>query len=373
MSQIVERHERRQPPPSTSRPERIDKMKFLILTIAISFWMKQAHGFCFLPLRSPQLHQSLRVSIVQEHVSARRSFLEDVTCWAVGVGISLLPSRPSEALSEIGSGNDAKQIVKSTKPFAPIEALVPAARVKLTIDRCVILANEIQLHPEDSHQNQKRQSELEQLLLNPQQFLRDDSTILNNQRLSFLPLSPPPFQLYHPGKAYMDTYDRNRRGLPLLFQPGAMLVQSGEINSWRRLKRQEAQRERQDEVRAALNAYTQALAYRADAYVLTVSAKERSQMVRQDNLPDVKQVIASDLGMRYLYRNQLLTSMSEVKAELQYRCDQQRQSGSTSMDVSELIVLLQDAQSACEQWFSLIEQDQVNAAVSIAQRETMAG
>lgn len=86
-------------------------------------------------------------------------------------------------------------------------------------------------------------------------------------------------------------------------------------------------------------------------------------MVRQDKLPDVKQVIASDIGMRYLYRNQLLTSMSEVKAELEYQRNRQEKDGSNDIDVSELVALLQDAQNACEQWFSLIEPDEINAAM----------
>ena len=90
-------------------------------------------------------------------------------------------------------------------------------------------------------------------------------------------------------------------------------------------------------------------------------------MVREDRLPDIKQVIASDMGMRYLYRNQLLTSMSEVKAELEYQLKGGEQA---CIDVSELLPLLLDAQSACDTWFGLIEPEQVQAAMRAVKQES---
>ena len=107
-----------------------------------------------------------------------------------------------------------------------------------------------------------------------------DNTLFDDA-VGFLP-GKAPAKKYEPAKAYLDTYDENRKSLPLAFQPGALLVQNGEIDSWRRLKRQEAAKESEDEIRAALNTYTQALTYRADAYLLTVSSQERSKMVRED-------------------------------------------------------------------------------------------
>ena len=191
-----------------------------------------------------------------------------------------------------------------------------------------------------------------------------DNALFGNA-VGFLP-GKAPTKKYEPAQAYLDTYDKNRKNLPLAFQPGALLVQNGEIDSWRRLKRQEAVQESQDEIRAALNTYVQALTYSADAYLLTVSTQERSKMVREDRLPDIKQVIASDMGMRYLYRNQLLTSMSEVKAELEYQLKGGEQA---CIDVSELLPLLLDAQSACDTWFGLIEPEQVQAAMRAVKEE----
>lgn len=303
----------------------------------------------------------------KENFLQRRTFLRTSAFYVSG-GVSLFCPVPVWSVSESKYiPNDQEK--QYTKPFAPTEALLPAIRVRTTIDWSLAVAKEIQSHPNDNQHNEQLQKKLESKLLSPQNYVRNvlsnDGGLSHGDAVGFSPLSMPTLaqQKYQPAKAYLDTYNRNRQDLPLMFQPGALLVQSGEIDSWRRLKRQEAKRETQDEIRAALNVYNQALTYRADAYLLTVSSQERSQMVRQDKLPDVKQVIASDMGMRYLYRNQLLTSMSEVKAELEYQRNRQEKDGSNDIDVSELVPLLQDAQNACEQWFSLIEPDEINAAM----------
>jgi hypothetical protein len=289
------------------------------------------------------------------------------------------------AASAVEDSIDALQVNKdeqtatsiTKRPFAPPEALLPATRVKWTIDRSVELAKEIKAHPNDGTGNQQRQSQLTSFLLTPGNYMRKNPTADNSlvgDAAGFLP-GKSSIKKYEPAKAYLDTYDTNRKRLPLVFQPGALLVQSGEIDSWRRLKRQEAVKESQDEVRAALNTYTQALTYRADAYLLTVSTQERSKMVREDRLPDTKQVIASDMGMRYLYRNQLLTSMADVKAELEYQMRQQNKgeeqaSDVSTIDVSDLLPLLLDAQTACETWFGLIDPEQIREATEIVERES---
>jgi len=53
-------------------------------------------------------------------------------------------------------------------------------------------------------------------------------------------------------------------------------------------------------------------------YLLNVDKATRSSMVREDRLPDVKQVITSDMGMRYLYRNQVITETDHVRAVFEY-------------------------------------------------------
>jgi hypothetical protein len=144
-----------------------------------------------------------------------------------------------------------------------------------------------------------------------------------------------------------------------------MLVQSGEIDTWKRLKRQERAREENDEIRAAFNTYTTNLSFSGDSYRLNVPKDERSRMIRDDALPDVKSVIASDMGMRYLYRNEVLTNMEDARAELQYQIGQ----GDGSFDATDLLEILRQAQSSCNKWFSLIDDSDVQNAMKEAKQE----
>ncbi|KAL3938946.1 MAG: hypothetical protein SGARI_001548 [Bacillariaceae sp.] len=274
-----------------------------------------------------------------------------------------------------------KTIIFNTMGMNPCHRLTDAVSF-CTIDSSVDLAKEIQAHPNDVTKNVQPQEQLKDLLLANRNYLANEnaatvagSSPSNTAVVGFAPTTTTTTasttKTFQPAKAYLDTYNRNRKELPLVFQPGALLVQNGEIDTWRRLKRQEAVREKQDDIRAALNAYTQALTYSADAYLLTVSSQERSKMVREDRLPDIKQVIASDMGMRYLVRNQLLTSMAEVKAELEYQLREQKQEEKPStIDVSELLPLLLDAQTACNQWFGFIDPDQVQEAMRMVENKS---
>lgn len=250
----------------------------------------------------------------------------------------------------------------SQKPNAPIEQLLPAARVKWNIER----ANQVAQSLVISHQTAQKEEEIQaswealrQLLLTPQDYTR-------GAQLSQIPAAP--------AKAYLDKYNRNRQKLNPLARPGALLVQSGEIDTWKRLKRQERQREAQDEIRAALNAYTSSLNFRSDAYLLNVPSAERKQMIRQDRLPDVSQVIQSDMGLRYLYRNELLTAMQEVRDELEYqlRLGSTPNSSEVSASSDDLLELLQKATIACNEWFSLIGESDVQEAMEIVQKEAQA-
>ena len=99
-------------------------------------------------------------------------------------------------------------------------------------------------------------------------------------------------------------------------------------------------------------------------------------MVREDRLPDVKQVITSDMGMRYLYRNQVLTAMDDVKAEFEYQQSallvKTRSSSDDDndnrvvVDWVELLDLLDVAGKAMDRWFSLIDSDDVRDAFEYA-------
>jgi hypothetical protein len=236
--------------------------------------------------------------------------------------------------------------------YAPTEALLPAARVKILIDQALDIANKlVREHDKGPVSVAALVNQLEELLLKPQNFVRSTTKSL-----------PP-----EPAKQYLQAYREGRQKLPLLAKPGAALVQSGEIDTWKRLKRQEEARERQDEILAALNVYTTQLSFDAARYSLTATKQERSDMIRNEKLPDVKTVISGDLDLRYLYRNQVLSDMDNARAELRY---QMKNSESGGFDATELRDLLLEAQSDLNQWFGLIDEESVKEALVIVMNES---
>ena len=238
----------------------------------------------------------------------------------------------------------------SRRPFAPIDTLVPATRVRLMIDDALQVTN--RLNQADVDNKRQLLTRLDALLLQPQNFTRGYQSI------------DVPKQ---PAQSYLDSYAQYRNSISLLERPGALLVQNGEIDTWKRLKRQEKAREDADEVRAALNLYTSNLNFNPDRYTLTGSKAERSQLIRNDQLPDVKNVIASDMGLRYLLRNEVLTALDDARAELRYQMEEDEKGN--AVDGTELVDILQRAKVSCDKWFGLIGEEDVAAALEIVQKE----
>ncbi|GFH55257.1 hypothetical protein CTEN210_11733 [Chaetoceros tenuissimus] len=121
-------------------------------------------------------------------------------------------------------------------------------------------------------------------------------------------------------------------------------------------------------IQIAFDTYTTYLRY-DDSYTLNVTPQEKSKMIRQDLLPDVKQVIQSDLDLRDLYRNAVMSRVDDARAELRYLLgiwDNYLLNGKWDEDLNaqELVTLLQDANSACNDWFHLISEEDVNAALN---------
>lgn len=181
----------------------------------------------------------------------------------------------------------------------------------------------------------------------------------NYTHSSFLP--PVPLK---PAQQYLDSYKQNVEQASWLQKPGAMLVQNGELDTWKRLKRQERQKESQDEIRAALNGYTNSISFDGTSYVLHAPKAERSTLIREDRLPDIKTVITADMGMRYLYRNDVLTAMEEARFELLYQLDK------PNFEVENILQLLIDAQAALALWFSLIDENDFRVALDVVGHET---
>jgi len=248
-----------------------------------------------------------------------------------------------------------KQPARAVAPFAPIDTLLPAARVKITLDNAVDIASKLVVDASadkglDNNKNKELLQDLESLLLIPQDYMKGTT-----------PIDVP----QQPAQSYLKSYEEYRNQVSILEKPGAMLVQNGEIDTWKRLKRQEKAREDTDEIRAALNYYTSNLNFNSDKFVLTASKEERSKMIRDDKIPDVKSVIASDMGLRYLLRNDLLTAFDDARAEVRYQMKQ----SSSSIDGSDLLELLLTAQSALNKWFDLINKEDALAALDIVKKE----
>ena len=86
-------------------------------------------------------------------------------------------------------------------------------------------------------------------------------------------------------------------------------------------------------------------------------------MIREDKIPDVKSVIASDMGLRYLLRNDILTACDDARAELKYQMKQ------STVDGRDLLDLLLAAQKASNEWFDLIDDKDTLTAIDIVSRE----
>lgn len=259
----------------------------------------------------------------------------------------------------------------NNRPFATNEALLPAVRVKLTLERASELTNQL-LVIQQTATGMKEKSDSSSDTSASNSY--DNSYYYPNlQTLQNLLLEPQnytqSFQLQgvpqKPAKQYLEAYKPMNGDLP--FQ--RYLIQNGDVNTWKNLKKKEKQYEKEDEVRAAFNAYTDVLSFSGDKYQLNVDSKTRSNMIRNDNLPELKQVVTSDMGMRYLYRNQILTSVDDVKAEFRYQLTLLVEDKYDELDFKELSRLLLEAQNSCDRWFSLIDPADVEAAILTVQNE----
>lgn len=147
----------------------------------------------------------------------------------------------------------------SFRPYAPLEALVPAARNRLLLTKCLALANE---------------------LVNKQNAGGDYESLETRLKQTI----PPPIS------NLVSSISRKTPWRPTQLTGTSM--------------------------RAAMNIYTANLRF-ADSYVLTASDTDKRSYIRQYNqLPNVKQVVAADLDLRDLYRNLVETKMDDAQAEL---------------------------------------------------------
>ena len=242
------------------------------------------------------------------------------------------------------------------QPYAPfLENLLPACRVRIYIDDILRATKSLQ----DAPDQQEIWRELEErLLLHPPSFVTTSEASSSKTYLQVNTWS-----------AWNKVQSEQKRAIdpfnePVI-DPASKLRQAfeqwGEQRQWKILRDRQLALERTNDMRAAFNAYTNNLVF-GESYVFTGSSEERKRRIRNDDLPDVTSVIRSDLDLRDLYRNQVLTAIDDAKAELQYQLTSEE-----PKSVTELADLLQQAKKSCDEWFRLVPDADVTAAMTAAQ------
>lgn len=197
------------------------------------------------------------------------------------------------------------------RPYAPMEALIPATQKRLLLKQCLDLSKDLVEKQRDGSDGEAVQSQLKQVL-------------------------PPPG---HP------VFQKPVLSMSRRYKMDQQVLKTLGGNDLSGLS-----------MRAAMNLYTANLKF-GESYVLTASDEDKKKFIRKYNqLPGVNQVIASDLDLRDLYRNQVQTKIEDAQAELY----------SEQSDAVELYILLGEADEACRQWFALISDGDVEAAEKAA-------
>lgn len=257
------------------------------------------------------------------------------------------------------------------RPSAPLEFLLPSARVGVYVYQALALAEEITKLKasmsgvlEGSEDQKKTESTIQMLdkllVTSPPSFIKsNDPTVSRGD-----PYNLPPIV----GEVAMQQRKQKERkqqsidvGLaPQLFEPMELM---GERRQWNRLVRAEQARENASEVRRALNVYTTNLNFNPNKYVYSGSKEEKSKLIRDDKLPTTTDVIRSDLDARDLYRNALQTALDDSLAEFLY------QKKNNFEDTADLVGLLKDAKVAIDKWFSFIPDEDIKQALEAVKGE----
>ena len=259
-------------------------------------------------------------------------------------------------------GEEEIQSRRQEKPFAPVTALLPAARCKLWIDRAHDLSSALSATSGDDYQKQSRLlADLSAVLSNrPNLFVNGEKLAKRTAKFSAQISTPV-------SRVNKEQWQSNRKSLDMPNQLQAMFNQADVERQWGMLQSSEAQREQANEIRAALNYYTQQLEF-GDSYQLTAPKEDRKRMIRNDELPTLTAVITSDLDLRDLYRNQLLTALDDATAEARYQLKEQEER-QTTVDVSDLVELMDEAYTSSSKWFAMIAPEDVQQAMEAVRQE----
>lgn len=296
-------------------------------------------------------------------VLSRRSWIDSCAIRSMQIAaLTACVTAASQARATTQDETTQTAASRGGKPYAPRAALLPAARLKVVVDQMYDLSTTL-----STTTNQERQY---QTLLEMNQLWTTRPPLFRSREERLPPRTVTPTAQLSTGvsSANKQQYQDIRKGLSLTDQMAAVLNQADVERQWGMLQYQESKREQGNELRAALNCYTSQLKFNADAYLLTASAKERKRMIRNDELPSVTAVITSDLDLRDLYRNDFLTAMEDATAELSYQLGT-KEKQEDSLDVSDVIDLMQQAHSSLAKWFELIAPIDVQEAMELVKNE----
>ncbi len=288
------------------------------------------------------LLQTLLLAVLVESLSAvpRRAFIAN----SVLTTSALL--QPTSAFAD-GRGG---------KPFAPLEALLPATRLKLWVDEIYVISKDLSIKTASAQQRITIQQMNDKLSNLPKLFQGETMAKRTNNPTAQLTTAI--------SSVNKDQYQMNRKSLNLGDKFTAMLNQADVERQWGMLQYAESKREEDNEMRAAFNFYSRQLTF-SDEYMLTASKEKKKEMIRNDELPSVAAVITSDLDRRDLYRNQFLTAIDDLTAEVAYQVKQQT---SEEIDVADTVSLMNEAHDAIENWFSLIASQDVEEAIAAVKK-----
>lgn len=117
--------------------------------------------------------------------------------------------------------------------------------------------------------------------------------------------------------------------------------------------------------------YTNALQYNPNKLTMHLTKSERKAFIREnESLFTVSAAITSDLDLRDLHRNEIVTLLQDIAAEIDYL---QRQKTCTSSEgttvlecnLSDLTTMIHDLEKECNIWFSFIPEEDVQQAYNL--------
>jgi hypothetical protein len=196
----------------------------------------------------------------------------------------------------------SREVDRGDKPFAPLEALLPATRLKLIVDRsssaCILFPRK------DERQGCTIRHSLQQLndiLSHPPKLFTSPKVSKQSSAVAQLTTGVSSIN--------KEQYKRNRSSLGIANGIPATLINHADVErQWGMLQYQESKLEQENEMRGAFtNYYTSRLDF-GNSYLLTAFTQDRKRLIRNEHLPTVAAVITSDLDMRELHRNTFLTT-----------------------------------------------------------------